>query len=505
MSAQREGGAVSLPTSNAVLAERYDAIPYAALPHARTHPDRLATVAAFLGLAPPPVERCRVLEVGCNDGANLIPMALGLPGATFVGCDLSPRALAAGRATIAALGLRNITLVEEDLAALDPAHGGFDYLIAHGVYSWVPPPVRDSLFALARERLAANGVMFVSYNALPGSQVRSGAWDVLHHAVDGVADPRERMVAARQLARLIAAGPRSPHEGDEALRAEFRALAERPDSALFHDDLAVPNDPVFFHALVEHAARFGLAFLGEADVHTMSATGLSPEARAMLSAQAPLQREQYLDFLRLRRFRQSLLCRQDAPIDRSMAPARFDAMHVGADASLLRAAVAGKVAELAAGLDPAGGGQGATRALLEALIAAAPAVMPMADLRASFATTVSRPLPALLTDAYVSSLVTLHLCPPVLAVTAGERPLASSLARLQCETQDDVTTLQHSRVRLEDPNARRLLALCDGTRDRAALARALQAPPATLASAEAASFVEHALPQFARLALLVSA
>jgi len=503
MIAAGEGGARA-DGANAELAARYDAIAYAAQPHARTHPDRLATVATFLGLSPPQVERCRVLEVGCNDGANLIPMAMGLPEATFVGCDLSPRALAAGRATIAALGLRNIVLVEEDLAALDPAHGDFDYVIAHGVYSWVPPAVRDGLFALARARLAANGVMFVSYNALPGSQVRRAAWDVLHHAVDGIADPRARMDAARQLARLIAAGPRSPHEGDDALRAEFRALAERPDSALFHDDLATLNEPVFFHAFVAHAARFGLAFLGEADVHTMSAAGLSPEARALLSTLAPLPREQYLDFLRLRRFRQSLLCRQDAPIDRSLAPARMDAMHVGADASLLRAAAAGKLAELAAGLDPAGGGQGATRALLEALTGASPAAVPMAELRSRFAMAVPRPLPALLTDAYVSSLVTLHVHPPALAVAAGERPAASPLARLQAQTQDDVTTLQHARVRLEDPNARRLLALCDGTRDRAALARALQAAPASLPAADAASFVAHALPQFARLALIVT-
>ena len=76
-------------SSNAALAERYDQVAYAALPHPGTHPDRLATVATFLGMRPPSVAQCRVLEVGCNDGSNLIPMALALPSAQFVGCDLS--------------------------------------------------------------------------------------------------------------------------------------------------------------------------------------------------------------------------------------------------------------------------------------------------------------------------------------------------------------------------------------------------------------------------------
>jgi protein-L-isoaspartate O-methyltransferase len=105
---------LSIDTSNAALASRYDEISYEAHPHAATHPDRLATVATFVGHIAPHVEQCSVLEVGCSDGSNLIPMAVSLPAARFVGCDLSPRALDEGRRTISALGLTNVTLVEGD-------------------------------------------------------------------------------------------------------------------------------------------------------------------------------------------------------------------------------------------------------------------------------------------------------------------------------------------------------------------------------------------------------
>jgi len=493
---------LSLDTSNAALANRYDAIPYAALPHPLTTPDRLATVATFLGLDPPPVARARVLEVGCSDGANLIPMAAALPGARFTGCDLSARAIATGRGTIAALGLANIALVLEDLAALSPAHGTFDYIIAHGLYSWVPPDVRDALFALARTRLAQNGVMYVSYNALPGSGVRQTAWDVLHHGTDGIADPRERMEAARRLARVVADGARSLYDGDDAVRAAFRAIAQKSDSELCHDDLAVPNDPVWFHAFAAHAARFGLRYLAEADVHTMSAAGIDADVRAYLGTLDAIAREQYLDFVRLRRFRQTLVCRADAPAARALDPERLAGMHASADPSLLRAAEAGKVADLARGLHPPDDGGGPVRALLDALVASAPASLPVATLRGAAA--LPRPLEAILTDAFVANIVTLHVHPPAVAAVASERPRASALARFEAGTQEHVTSQLHARVRLPDPNARRLLALLDGATDRAALARAIEDPARGLDAENAPRFVAHALAQFARLALLVA-
>jgi protein-L-isoaspartate O-methyltransferase len=494
--------------SSAALAERYDAVPYDVKPHPLTHPDRLATVATFLGYSPAPPSRCRVLEVGCNDGSNLIPMAVSLPGSTFVGCDLSPNAIAAGKATLAAIGVTNVTLLCEDLAALDPALGPFDYIVAHGVYSWVPAPVRDALFALAADRLAANGILFVSYNTFPGCRVRQAAWDMLHHHVAGIPDMRARLEAARALARLVADGGHTQHPPDDALRSEMRSIAERTDSQLFHDDLAVPNDPVHFRDFAAHAADHGLAYLAEAELHTMSAAGISAAARQFLSTLDPLAREQYLDFVRLRRFRQSLLRRQDAVASRALHGERLAAMHVSADPSLLRATEAGKLADMARELDASAVGGTAVRRLLEELVRRAPAAMSVADVRALLGAgtpaEAARPLETLLRDAYVGGVVNLHLQPPPLVGTPSDRPRASPLARWQAVQQQDLTNLVQTRVRVPDPNARRLLQLLDGTRDRKALVAATEAALPAAHRAQAAGFVDHALLQFARLGLLAA-
>ena len=492
----------SIDTSNAALAVRYDEIPYDALPHPATHPGRLATVATLAGHPAPQVERCSVLEVGCSDGSNLIPLAVSLPEARFVGCDLSPRALDVGRRTIAELGLTNIALVEGDLGALSPMHGEFDFIVAHGVYSWVPPDVRDAMFALAEQRLAPNGVLYVSFNVLPGCRIRQAAWDVLHQHVDHIENPHARLDAARHLARLVGEGGTATHESDQALRAEFRAIAQHSDSELAHDDLAVPNDPVFFHTFVEHAARHGLRYLAEADVQTTGDAGISDAAKAHLSTLDPLAREQHLDFFRLRRFRQSLLVRGDAPSASTLSQ-NLHAMHVSASMALTAAAATGGIHKLARRLDPAAGGGGAVRKLLDALVANQPATYEIASLADTLQLgPLSRPLEALLMDAYTAGLVDLHVHPPALTIRISDRPAASPLARLQARDGDSVTTLLHTQVRIADANALRLLPLVDGTRDRAALAAAVKQVALDIDPSRAPGFVDYALEKFARLGLL---
>ncbi len=149
----------------------YDEVEYPGQVFPQTHPDRLATLATVFGLSPAPPERCRVLEVGCGDAGNLIPIAMGAPGTECIGFDLSATAIAKGQAIANELGLTNIKLSQADLMAYHP-DGKFDYIIAHGFMSWVPPPVQERLLQLCRESLAPQGVAMISYNTLPGFHLR---------------------------------------------------------------------------------------------------------------------------------------------------------------------------------------------------------------------------------------------------------------------------------------------------------------------------------------------
>ena len=492
---------MTLPTTNAALADRYDSVPYVTIPHRMTHPDRLASTARFMGVDVARVADAHVLEVGCGDGTNLIPMAAAMPAATFVGCDLSARALAVGRATIAALGLSNIELLQEDLRALPHAHSDFDFIIAHGVYSWVPQDVRDGLFQLANARLARAGILYVSSNTLPGSRVRQAASEILRAHVDPLADPRAKLSSARELARIIADG-RSFHASDDALRAEFRAIAQSSDSELFHDTLAVINDAFWFRDFAAHAARHGLRHVAEVDLHSMSAVSLSTQARRFLSALDAGAREQYLDFIRLRRFRQSLLCRIDAPLDPAPLAERLARMHVSADRALIQAVSNGKLDDIVRQVDPSADAS-ALRELFETVAQQSPAAVSVAALREQFASRrVTKPFEAFIADACVSNLLILHVHPPPVLPVPGERPRASALARYEAATHDELTSLLHTRVRVPDAKVRRLVTLLDGSRDRAALVAQLNGPEFAYQRDAALTFIDRALVQLARLGLL---
>jgi cyclopropane fatty-acyl-phospholipid synthase-like methyltransferase len=150
----------------------HDQVPYINSPFAQTHPSRLFVMGRLAGLNPPAVETCRVLEIGANKGENLIGMAMVLPSAEFVGIDLAEVPVTRGQQTIADLGLDNVRLRQMNLLEIDEGFGEFDYIIAHGVYSWTPAEVRDKLLAVVRAHLSAQGVAFVSYNTYPGAHLR---------------------------------------------------------------------------------------------------------------------------------------------------------------------------------------------------------------------------------------------------------------------------------------------------------------------------------------------
>jgi SAM-dependent methyltransferase len=490
---------------NRDLANKYDTVAYAAQANPQSHPTHLATVATLLGLAPPDVATARVLEVGCSDGANLLPMAATLPGARFTGCDISSRAIAAARHGADELGLRNVELVQADLATLAGGGEPFDYIVAHGVYSWVPAPVRDALFALAKARLHRDGIMFVSFNVYPGCHVRQAAWEMLRYHVERIPDPRTRLDQARAFAALIAEPSVAQTEVDGLLRHELAKLATQADSALFHDDLGVPNDPVYFHEFAAHLARHDLTYLGEAKLSMMTAAGLTPRVQQFQSTMDRLTREQYLDFARLRRFRQSLVCRADASPSNVPPQDRAARMHAAASMSLVRAAAEGKAFGDTASPDASAR---ALRQLLQWLVREAPRAVAVEEAAQWLAQNApgdakaARPVPALLAEASYAGTVDLYTLPPPLAATVSERPVASAIARRQAARQPNLTNLRHEPWRIDDPHALALLVLIDGTRTRDDLAAALAGRLPDADKSQAAERTATYLSQFALHGLL---
>jgi SAM-dependent methyltransferase len=463
----------------------YDIVEYPSHPQPQAQPARLAAIARLHGIAAASPTRCRFLEVGCGDGATLLPLALAYPESTFVGMDLSGTAIASGNALRDAIGLSNLTLEVADLTAWDPGPDGFDYIIAHGFYSWVPKFVRDALMALCRDRLTPTGLAYISYNALPGCHIRRMLWEMLRFHVRDIAEPEKKIQQAMAMIKFLADGVIGTGAYADLMREEAQRLANQIEPhVMFHDDLSDINNPVSITDFVAHAGEFGLRFLGEADYYELTTDVAPPSAAGLLRAMAAkdvILKEQYLDFLKGRRFRQTILCLADAGV-------RPDADA----AAVLRFSVVGDLRtepsppDLSAGVPiqfrgPSGSAvtvdQPGAKAALARLGKVFPQPVRVAELFAGIQTDADREgLMKVLTAGYRIGLVDFLVDPPRFASSAGSRPRVSPLARAQLETGTELlTSLRPSVVRMENPITREMVRLLDGTRDRSALLNDLAA------------------------------
>lgn len=314
----------------------YDAVPYSSHPYAHSHPRNLAALAKLFGLASPEVRHSRVLEIGCAAGGNLLPMAAMLPEARFLGIDASGRQIQQGQKLIDELALTNIELQRGDILDFDPDRGDFDYIICHGVYSWVPAEVQASILEICQRHLAPNGVAYVSYNTYPGWYLRRGVREMMHYHVQGFEDTQEKIDQSRALIEFLGGAVQSDGSAHAMLLdEELQVLSSCEDSYLFHEHLENHNEPLFFYQFAQRASDHNLRFLCEAQLSTMLAGDFSEEVQQTLESIAPdiIRMEQYLDFVRNRKFRQTLLCHADVELDRTIESSRIEDLFVAIEIS----------------------------------------------------------------------------------------------------------------------------------------------------------------------------
>ena len=483
----------------------YDQVPYLNRAHSHTHPDRLATLATLLGLEPPALEACRVLELGCANGRNLLPMAALLPGARFVGVDYSARQIADGRAMVAGLGLKNLELRHASIADVDETYGAFDYILCHGVFSWVDAGLQDKILAVCRANLADNGVAYVSYNIFPGWHDKLKVREMLVHQVRGISDPATRIRKSREFLNLMA-GLVTP-EGSEPgpygarLRSESELVNGQDDDYIFHEYLEDVNAPLYFWEFAERAERHGLQYLADADRGLRSLDSLpAPVLEAMRQhADGIVAQEQLLDYYTNHTFRSTLLVPAGRHIDRSVTTDRLRRLFVSSPLDAVAAVpdILGSGFETFATPDQEttyASAHPVTKAAILELHAAYPRAVAFEELVARACARVypegdlARSPVILTREADVlginllqghtadSNLIDFHAYAPPLASTAepGARPAALASARYEALRSRSVTNAYHRPVRLGTLSWY-LLPFLDGTRDVDALVELVMA------------------------------
>ncbi len=492
----------------------YDQVLYPNTPFRQTHPDRLATLAILFGMEPAPVPGCRVLEVGCGDGGNLIPMAFENPGSQFLGIDTGAVSIRAGNQEIETLGLSNIRLEQMDVMDAGPELGTFDYVIAHGFYSWVPTPVRDRFMALTKAILAPQGVAYVSYNVLPGGRIRQMFREMMLFHLGGETGFDACIEGARQMVQWFRAS--QPKESESStLLAQVESVIERTPQVLFHDELNPYYHPVYFQEFAAHAARSGLQFLSEANYFDSQPRSLPANVLAEIEKASKgdrIVREQYFDFMKCRMFRQTLLCHQGIVLPAAPLPACLAGLRASSTAKPVS-----KKPDLSPGVaEEFRGWQGAgvatahplTKAVMLLLAEAWPQTLSVSDLAEAASRQIGEPpdpegLSQILISTYSAGVVDLHTQPRQCVARVSQFPVASALARSQVSRGKCATTALHAMMETADERICAFIGLLDGTRDLAALVREL-GPSSQLPEAELARGIQENLKLLAERGLLIA-
>jgi methyltransferase-like protein/2-polyprenyl-3-methyl-5-hydroxy-6-metoxy-1,4-benzoquinol methylase len=468
----------------------YDLVPYESSVFAQSHPDRLATIATLLGMKPVSLTSSRVLEIGCAGGGNIIPMAVSLPGSTFVGIDLSARQVETARRLAESVGAKNIEFQHLDVRDVDAELGKFDYIVCHGVYSWVNRETQDKILQICSQNLSPRGVAYISYNTYPGWHMRGIIRDAMLYHARQFAEPTVRVKQARNLLDFLA---KSVTQKDDPysllLKSELEMVQKCRDAYLFHDHLEDENNPVYFHQFAERAAAQGMQYLGEVDFRVMLAGNYPPEVQSVLQVLSPdaIHLEQYMDFLRNRMFRQTLLCHKGVSLVHQVRAEVLTGLYVASAAQPDGGKSDVNSTEVEKFKAPGGSavstGQPIFKAALGHLARVWPQAVPFDVLRTearaavggdavATATQDARILAESLLNCYASasgSLVEFHVRELPFVLRPGDRPVASQLARVQSASGTRVTNMRHESVNLNAVD-RLLLPYLDGTRDQAALA-----------------------------------
>jgi len=473
----------------------YDEMPYVSYPYPQTHPDRLSALARLFSVESPDVENCSVLEIGCASGNNLIPMAYLLPKARLVGIDLSAKQIDEGRAEVTKLGLKNLDLRCQSILDFDTKGQQFDFILVHGVYSWVDNNCQEKILDICNKTLTPHGIAYISYNVMPGWRMRGMLRDMMIYHVSKFNDRQSKIYQARALLQFLAnsvQGDKNPY--GIFLQSELELLRAQNDSYIYHEFLEENNEPCYFHQFVSRCEKHGLAYLGDSDPRTMSTRDMPEQAQKHLSQTISLvETEQYLDFIRNRMFRMSLITRKGKQPIYSVNPSCVQNLHLSSSLTSNEPNLNILATEQASFTCQNGVVMGVGEPLLKASLLvmqkAWPSSMPTMEILEKASAMLGLKLP---TDAQAlgqlvyqlgQMMVTAYTSMPIGSVEITTRPIPGITAispkpklfgfiANQAATLGAVTNIRHQIIRVGDFE-KAIINYLDGTHDQDSIVKAL--------------------------------
>lgn len=470
----------------------YNQVPFTSFPSPDRHPQRLAVLGELFGLPKKQFGSGRILDLGCSDGSNLIAIAIAYPNMTCVGVDIATQQIATGKEAIKALNLSNLELLDMDLANLTANFEPFDYVICHGVFSWISEQEQDRLLSTIKKVLAPDGLAYLSYNCMPGWQIRDTLRLLLLEQTASIIDSQVKIETAKELMKWLLetlCDDYSPYA--QSLKNELENVKHHSDSYVLHELLNPHASGIHFSDLLQKLTKHQLRFICEARFsrtlyHRLAKEDVSSEKYLSSDStqKRQLQIESFLSYIYPTALRRSVICHAEQALIEKPNSAKISSFLLAS--SLLPAATPDLERSIP---DEYANPQGFMVEVKDPLFKTALAIMAAAwpqtisftklvsELRLSphrnrSKEEIEQSLIEFLFDFYCKDLIELYTTALPFSLSVTDKPIVSPLARRQLQTQNWSTNLRHEYVVLNELE-RSLAKLCDGRRTRSEIASAL--------------------------------
>lgn len=452
--------------NNTIPTNLYDEVPYLSEPFPLSRPNHLSVLGQLFGnFSLAPCNRASILELGCGSGNNLIPLAALSPESYYLGVDSSQSQIALGQSLISELGLTNIELQCSSVEEFSSSKH-FDYIICHGLFSWVEKPAQESILKICKNNLTKNGLAYISYNTLPGWHFKSIIREAMLFHTQHINDSKQKILEARAYLNFLSFGTsQTPGPYHVILKSTAQAIEELPDWYIFHDFLEKTNLPIYFSDFMQRIEQHKLSYLCDADISLLVAqdfpSDIQLSLRKISSNQVHL--EQTTDFLRNQLFRCSIVCHKELELLRDPITASIKNFYISSPLRPISANNGLGIFE-----DPFTGNKLQTNDLIFAstlkyLSSIWPMSISFSELQKECAASDTDSLCILLLRAYLSGTVFFDSLAPRFTCVVDNKPRAFPIARALEKRGFDVINLKHESITL-DELSRKVVALADGSK-----------------------------------------
>jgi SAM-dependent methyltransferase len=278
----------------------------------------LSYVAVQGGAAPPSLSGpFSYLDLGCGFAHTTIVNAAAYPTSEFHACDFNPEHIAAARRRAARLGVDNVhfheALFEEFLQRELPA---FDFIVLHGVLSWITPGVYATVREIIARKLKPGGIVYLSYNCEPGWSAEAPLRRLMFEL--GAEEPgsAEQRASAALGALQQLSNPSFKYFRDvPSARDAVDSFAREPKNYLAHEFLNPAWTLYYSIDVAGDLARLGASFVGSATLaenHPMLLID-KQAADAITRLPSARLRQLALDFAANQRFRRDVFVKPAPP------------------------------------------------------------------------------------------------------------------------------------------------------------------------------------------------